>query len=328
MTDDKGDNITGPVDEVATTTPPEVQTPDALAFAGKAQPDAETGDNKLGELMADAAPGAPAAKQAKPVKPAVDLEAEALRAAEHALAEGQQALAAAREQLQQDSVAPVAAPQSSRKTREMVLRVLLAVNVMAMLVVAMLPSPPASDHDTTTAPVVAPAPQAGPTARQMSEPVNRAWQASEARDYAKAISILEGYLADNPRMHAAERLNVMIALSMYAARNNDYAMSEKYGQQAKALEQTHYLPDDLVKMAEAAIARGDQETLRRVWARFLLQQRQIPTWLYQHVAQAYLELGDSYRKDADVGAEAARLAELNAATARLRAEALKQEAPK
>jgi predicted anti-sigma-YlaC factor YlaD len=124
-------------------------------------------------------------------------------------------------------------------------------------------------------------------------------------------------------MHAAERLNVMIALSMYAARNNDYAMSEKYGQQAKALEQTHYLPDDLVKMAEAAIARGDQETLRRVWARFLLQQRQIPTWLYQHVAQAYLELGDSYRKDADVGAEAARLA-----TARLRAEALKQEAPK
>jgi hypothetical protein len=35
--------------------------------------------------------------------------------------------------------------------------------------------------------------------------------------------------------------------------------------------------------------------LRRVWARFLLQQRQVPSSLYKHVAEAYLQLGDSYR---------------------------------
>ena len=120
----------------------------------------------------------------------------------------------------------------------------------------------------------------------------------------------------------------MNALSIYASRNNDLAKSLKYQQQARALEETHYLPDDLVKMAEAAVARGDQIELRRVWARFLLQQRQIPTWLYQHVAQAYLELGDSYRKDADSAAEVQRLKELDEATARLRAEAMKKEAPK
>jgi hypothetical protein len=75
-------------------------------------------------------------------------------------------------------------------------------------------------------------------------------------------------------------------------------------------------------MAKAAAANRDQEALRRVWARFLLQQRQIPSWLYQHVAQAYLELGDSYRRDADAAAEQARLRDLQETAARLRAEAM------
>ena len=73
---------------------------------------------------------------------------------------------------------------------------------------------------------------------------------------------------------------------------------------------------------------GDQESLRRVWARFLLQQRQIPSWLYQHVAQAYLQLGDSYRKDADAAERQAREQDLEAAAARLRAEAVNREGGK
>ena len=74
-------------------------------------------------------------------------------------------------------------------------------------------------------------------------------------------------------------------------------------------------------MAKAAAENGDQEALRRVWARFLLQQRQIPSWLYKHVAEAYLQLGDSYRQQANAGDEKARLQELENAAARLREQA-------
>ena len=52
------------------------------------------------------------------------------------------------------------------------------------------------------------------------------------------------------------------------------------------------------------------------------------TWLYQHVAQAYLELGDSYRQDADEAERRARREELEQAAERLRAEALEREGKK
>ena len=58
--------------------------------------------------------------------------------------------------------------------------------------------------------------------------------------------------------------------------------------------------------------------MRRIWARFLLQQKQIPSWLYKHVAEAYLQLGDSYRNEANAAAEKQRIAELEALAARLR----------
>ena len=339
MIDDKGDNIEESVDEVVTTAQLEVSPSDAAADAETAQPEVGTADNKLSGLMADAdAPAAPGAKptssggpsptsSGKPSKPAVDLEAEAMRAAEHAVAEGEKALADANAQLQRDSAAPVVAKPSSRKSRELVLRVLLAVNVLAMVVVSLLPAP-ATTSNVGKTPVVEPKSITGTAPRQMSEPFNRAMQAAENGDFLGATAILDRYLDDNPRMHAAERLSVLTALQHYASRTNDYAKSRKYAQMAQSLEQSHHLPEDLVQMAEAAIASGDQESLRRVWARFLLQQRQIPTWLYQHVAQAYLELGDSYRKDADAGAEQARLKELNEAAARLRAAAMQQGSPR
>lgn len=313
MTDDKADNITQPEDEVVTTANPDAQPTDA-----QAQPDAATEENKLSGLMAGND-----ALQAKPAKPAVNLEADAMRAAEQALAEGEKALADANAQIIQEGATPqVVAKPTARIKRELVLRVLLAVNVLAMVIVSILPSPDQSDPIAGNPTVIEPQPQ-GPALRQMSEPVNRAMQASENRDFAGAIAILEAYIDSNPRMHSAERLSVYIALSSYANRNKDFATSEEYSRKVQALEQSHSLPDDLVLMAEAAIKNGDQESLRRIWARFLLQQRQIPTSLYQHVAQAYLQLGDSYRKDADIADEVVRRKELNDAAARLRAEAIK-----
>lgn len=312
MTDDKADNITEPEDEVVTTASPDAQPTEA-----QAQPDAGAEENQLSGLMAGNE-----VPQAKPAKPAVNLEADAMRAAEQALAEGQKALADANAQIKQGATAQVVAKPTSRINRELVLRVLLAVNVLAMVIVSLLPAPANTDANDGNSSVVEPQPTR-PALRQMSEPVNRAWQASENRDFASAVVILETYLQDNPRMHSAERLSVMTALIHYSSRNNDFAKSQKYARQTQALEQSHSLPEDLVHMAEAAIKSGDQESLRRIWARFLLQQRQIPTWLYQHVAQAYLQLGDSYRKDADIADQAVRRKELDDATARLRAEAIK-----
>lgn len=307
MSDDKADNITEP--EAATTTEPQTAT--------GAQP-AEQANSKLADLMASGSATAPATKQ----KGGPDLEAEALRAAEQALAQGEAALADAQKEL--DRAAPKPQPQPAPSSgRELALRLLLAVNVLAMVIVALLPTP-----NSGAQPVEPVAPQHTGTAtdtvaqpRRYNEPWNRALDAADRRDFAGAVAILEGYLADNPRMAPSQQLSTYMALSHYAARNGDIARSEEFSRRANALEQSHSLPEDLVAEAEAAMASGDQASLRRIWAQFLLQQRQIPSWLSKHVAEAYLQLGDSYRQDADDAGERARRDELQRAAEKLRAEA-------
>jgi hypothetical protein len=261
--------------------------------------------------------GLMAAGEKTAAKPGPDLDAEALRAAEHALSAGEKALAEARAHLAEGH--GNATKPSAGRGRELALRLLLAVNIVAMVVVAMLPNPqppgpvvPEHAHEQ-------PAP---PGRARFNEPWNRALEAAERHEFPSAVTILEQYLADNPRMAPSERLNVLGTLSTYAARAGQYDKSRDFRQKADAIEQSHSLPSDLVADAQAALARKDQEALRRIWARFLLQQRQVPGWLQKHVAEAYLQLGDSYRLQADVAAEAARIAELEATNARLRAEAI------
>jgi hypothetical protein len=309
VTDDKADDITEPENEVISTDNPGAQPTDA-----QAQSAAKTEENKLSGLMAGSA--VPLAKHGG------SLEDDAMRAVEHAVAVGEKAIADANKQLQEVARAQVAAKPASRFNRELVLRVLLAVNVLAMIVVSMLPAPTSADLSDDNSAVIVPQAK-GRAVRQMNEPMNRAMQASENRDFASAVAILEVYLQDNPRMNAAEKLSVMTTLSYYASRNTDFAKSRAYAQQAQDLEQSHSLSRDLVHAAEAAIKSGDQESLRRIWERSQMQQQQIPTWLYQHVAEAYLQLADGYRKGAGMAADVARHKEINDSTARLRAEVIK-----
>ena len=264
----------------------------------------------LSDLMATAAEAAP--------KRAAELDREALRAAEQALQQGQRALAAARAHLGEEPPPP---PRGSRR-RELVLRGLLVFNVMAMLAVMSLPVPKTAggDGEATTpppAPVSEPAPTTPGT--NYREPWNRAMAAADRRDFATAITILEGYLS--PRMAPSEQLSVLMALAHYSARLGRFEASQEYQRRADAIDKSHSLPEDLVAEAKAAAASGDQESLRRIWARFLLQQRQVPSWLYKHVAEAYLQLGDSYRLEADAAAEQARLEELQRTAEALRAKA-------
>ncbi len=267
----------------------------------------------LSDLMASAAK--------EQARKGPDLERDALRAAEQALAEGQRALAAARAHFgTEEPKAP-----SPNRTRERLLRGALIFNVLAMIVVMMLPAPgtkaePVVDaHGEAGQHAAPPEREPGSPEQRFHEPWNRALAAAEQRDYASAITILEQYLT--PRMAPSQQLNVLMALAHYSARLGKFQEAQEYQRRADAIDKSHSLPEDLVAMAKAAAESGDQESLRRIWARFLLQRRQVPSWLYKHVAEAYLQLGDSYRLQANEAAEKARLEELERTAAALRARA-------
>jgi uncharacterized protein HemY len=146
----------------------------------------------------------------------------------------------------------------------------------------------------------------------------QALEHADRGQWHEALAILERYLAESPRLAAGRRMLVFLTMEHYAAQLGDFARAGDYQRRASALMQSHTLPDDLLAMAQQAEARGDHEALRRIYARFLLQQRQIPASLYRHVAEAYLKLGDSYRHEAQQAAEAARLRELEDLRQRLR----------
>ena len=317
MTDDKANDISEATEDNR------AGLPEAASEATETPPSSE--DQKLSDLMASSSEPEAQVDDSR----ATAMEQEALAAAEQALSDGEEAVAEAEQALAgevhtQGAGAPTQTPAQRRGRNEQVLRVLLAVNVVAMVVVALMPTP------STDAPLpeaaapapLAPAPAPSPV---MNEPWNRALRASEQREWATAVTILEGYLQDREGMVPSERLSVLSALSYYASQAHDFDASRRYAQQAQALKQSHSLPEDLVQEAEAARASGNQAALRRVLARFLLQQEEVPSHLYAYLAQAYLELGDSYREDAAAGARAARIQEMKEAAARLRAEALRRE---
>jgi tetratricopeptide (TPR) repeat protein len=262
---------------------------------------------------------------------APDLERQALAAAEQALAAGQQALTAAG--LEQ-------APPARRSARETVLRSLLALNLLAMLAVVFLPSPlpspgaPSTSPSTSPAPTPStgpapgaveqpPAPEQPPPLRRpaLDDPVIRAFAAADQRDYRTAIRLLEDHLAASPRLEPSRKANVLLALQHYAAQLGDFARSEEYQHKVEALRSSHSLPEDLLQMANEAEKAGDVESMRRNYARLLLQQRQIPSALFRHVAEAYLKLGDSYRLEAEQASAKSRQQELEELRTKLRQQA-------
>lgn len=283
------------------------------ATDANSQPEAAKTD-ALSQLMAADTPS----KAKKP-----DLDKEAVRAAEQALAEGARAVADAEAELQKASHAGEPAPRLSKR-RELALRVLIGVNVLVMIVLVLLPSPKTGANQQ---PVVAqpetPPPAHDPVVQRPNpnDPVLRAFAMAEARDYRGAIAVLDQYLVDSPRLDAGRKANVLLALEHYATQLGDFAAAQSYQRRTEALRSAHSMPEDLVQLALEAERAGDVESMRRNWARLLLQQRQIPSSLYRHVAEAYLKLGDSYRTEAEQGEAAARERELQKAREDLRRQA-------
>jgi hypothetical protein len=249
-----------------------------------------------------------------------DLERKALAAAEAAIAEGQRALDLARAQLREAPPAP--APKKRRK-HELLLRALLLVNLAAMIAVAALPQP-ARKSDAPPSPVEVPPPPAhDPVVEtpRLDDPVVRAFAAADKHDYRGAIALLEQVLADSPRLDPAKKTNVLLALEHYASQLGDIPRAQEYQRRTEALRSSHSLPEDLIQMAQEAEKNGDVESMRRSYARLLLQQRQIPSALYRHVAEAYLKLGDSYRQEAEQADARAQQADLQQLREKLRQQA-------
>jgi hypothetical protein len=241
-----------------------------------------------------------------------DLESEALRAAEAALAAGERALAEAR--AARGHSEPLATRHS--QLRERALRMVLVFNLLLLVVVLLLP------HRVAEEPIVGPDPvtqpeQPRPAAGRRGDLYDQALQAAAADDYARATALLERWLTETPRMHPGQQLNAYHALAHYSFKLGNLAKNQEYVQKAGALVRSSTLPEDLVQMAQQAEQRGDHEAMRQLWARFLLQQRQVPASMYGHVAQAYLKLGDSYRSEAGKAAEAARVRELEELRSRM-----------
>jgi len=305
----------------------------------KNEPETTSAQDALSQLMGSG--HAPAPMQNPSKQPAPDLERDALRAAEAALAEGVRAIEEAEEALRKEPAhAPAkkpAAPKSTApisRTRELVLRSLIGVNIVAMIVLVLLPTnatqPTAQSAQTAPHGSAAPAPTHEPVVQKPSlrDPVLRAFALAESRDYQGAIALLEQHLADSPRLDAGKKANVLLALEHYASQVGDFQKAQEFQRRTDALRSSHSLPEDLVQMALEAKRNGDIESMRRHYARLLLQQRQIPSSLYRHVAEAYLELGDSYRKEAEKGDAAARERELEQVREQLRKRAMESEPAK
>ena len=303
MTDDKAEDIAG------ATEGDEQGLHHVGPRAGDASP--ATDERRLSDLMAQAADAGGGVADAQ----AETKDRAALAAAEQALTDGSAAVIEAEQALAQTHL--FAARRGARN--ELILRALLAVNLVAMIVVVLVPDPVSSQ---VTVGDDAAAPSAAPTS---SEPWSRALYASEQRDWSTAVTILEEYLSDRDGLVPSERLSVLSALSYYASQGRDLASSRRYAQQAQALKQSHPLIDDLVTEAEVALASGDEAALRKILARLVLRRDEVPSHIHPYLVESYLELGDSFREDSAAGANADLMPEMKAAAARLRAEALERE---
>jgi TolA-binding protein len=257
-------------------------------------PRTQAGNPQLESLMASG-----------PAAPRRDLDAEAIAAAQAAIAGAEQALHGAQEALG-------APPRRRLGVRERVLRGLLALNLLLMAILLILPEhragkpPPASfgepPVETRTAP-------ASPFVQPWRERVpvipdqdvyNEALRLADVGQYAAAAAALQRYLEAHHNLAPLLKMNLYGALSRYLFQAHDLEGAQRYALMAAQLQRRALLPDDLIATARLAEKQGNTEEMRRAYARFLLLQRQIRPDLRQHLAEAYLKLGDSYRLESEL----------------------------
>jgi len=232
-------------------------------------------------------------------RPAKDLAAAALDAARAERGEAPPPAA-------QAPVRPAAAPAS----REWLLRGLLVLNLALIGGVVALPignpsgkSEAAPAGETAHPPAPAGAPEPGFAVGTQGLYLRALEVAAEGK-FDEAIAVLQQHLAANPNLGEVEQRLVYHALAMFAVRAGRSDEATRYEAAMDRLRIGAQLPQDLLDLARRAEAEGRGADMRRYYARFLLQQRQVPPSLRDRIAEAYLKLGDGYRLEAERGAEA------------------------
>lgn len=238
-----------------------------------------------------------------------DLDERARRAAREAVAVAKSEPEAGGEGPQPSSATPPPA------RREFWLRVLLLTNVVLVAALMALPgskpepsAQPAESPAANTAPggeeaAPRPAPVVPPPRRAGVRPRGELWEravrlAGRGR-YAEAVTELERYLSSRPNMTDAERRLVYNQLAYYLVKDGRLDEAMRYERMSSQLMARTHLPEDLLRAARRAKKEGDLPGMRAAYARFLLQRKQVPPSLRAAFAEAYLELGESYRLEAE-----------------------------
>jgi hypothetical protein len=248
----------------------------------------------------------PAAKTEKtPAKPAPpDLAAAALAAAK--LAQPESKPTAPQPGAGAMLAADVLAAPNASPRREWVWRALLVVNFAVLAAVLALPA------KAPTSGAAAPPAEPPRAARNLGFAIKeqafylRALELAGAGKFDDAIAVLDGYLKANPHLVEVEQRLILHALAMFCVRVGRTDDARRYEAAMDQLRVGAQLPHDLLDLASKAEAEGRGADMRRYYARFLLQQEQIPPSLRARIAQAHLKLGDGYRLEAERGAERER----------------------
>lgn len=216
------------------------------------------------------------------------------------------------------------------RTRLFVLRGLLALNVLAMAALLLVPTgtsapKPVVEHEPPPqhGEPVAKEPAHGTTERQRrpaypdKELYTRALQLGFEGKPIEAVAALEQYLSRNPALPKDQKRNIYLQMQYYNTAAGRTKEAEACLANAQQLLDRSFLPEDLLVAAELAAKNGNGPEMRRNYARFLLLQRSLPAALRERVAEACLQLGDSYRLEAEQG-EAKAQAEADARQRKLK----------
>ncbi len=128
-----------------------------------------------------------------------------------------------------------------------------------------------------------------------------AWKAAEKGDHARAVALLRALLKEEPGMAPSLRRTVHLQLAHFYGLAGEYEEMRKQISLAEEGIKRALIPEDLWNLGEEATALGNHRMARRYYARFLLQEAQIPKERRKDIPLAYLRLADGYRNQASKG---------------------------
>jgi len=240
----------------------------------------------------------------------VDLDTAAWDAAEEWIADNPELASAPEDPLDDDYPEYVPAPDRIDR----ILQALLLCNVALIVLVFVVPDGGSSTEQApdpkTREPVFTaePDPYVQPPRKIGDLPGDRLWEqavrAAGEGEYGRAVLLLEKY-ESQATLTDVERRLVYNQLAYYLVKDGRLEEAQSYERKSHQIMTRSYLPEDLLGSAQKAGEAGQLAEMRSAYARFLLQQKQIPPTLRKHIAEAYLKLGESYRLEAERAKERA-----------------------